>query len=100
TFEGGASDEGTVFRMTPSGDLTTLLSFNVNIGRFPLGNLIEASDGNLYGTTRGGGPSLAGTVFRITRAGKLTVLHFFNGRNGQWPDAGLVEGRDGVFYGA
>jgi len=58
---GGASSAcddgcGTVFRMTPEGDLTALYNFGATDGRSPYGALFQATDGNLYGTTLQGGP--------------------------------------------
>src|SRR5262245_44675399 len=43
----------------------------------PQGDLIQATDGNLYGTTQAGGTSGNGTVFKITTGGTLTTLHSF-----------------------
>jgi uncharacterized repeat protein (TIGR03803 family) len=102
---------GTVFKITPTGTLTTLYNFcflpGCIDGAAPDGGLVQGTDGNFYGTTRVGGPyqcifaeSLTcGTVFKITARGSLTTLHSFNGTDGGWPVAGLVEGTDGSFYG-
>jgi uncharacterized repeat protein (TIGR03803 family) len=102
--QGGANSSGTVFRITPEGTLTTLYSFCVLSGcadgSAPLGGLIQARDGNFYGTTCcGGSNGVSGTVFRITPNGKLTTLHSFDGFDGELPFAGLVEATDGNFYG-
>ena len=100
TREGGMDLVGTVFRITPEGTLTTLLSFARSNGTAPYSGLVEGRDGNFYGTTYigGGGP---GTVFRITPGGMLTTLHYFGATDGDgiYPAAGLVLGRDGAFYG-
>jgi uncharacterized protein (TIGR03437 family) len=101
---GGANNWGTVFKLTPSGTLTTLYSFALTDGASPIGGLIQATDGNLYGTTNVGGASSncydgCGTVFRITPAGELTTLHSFSGTDGELPRAGLAQGTDGDFYG-
>src|SRR6266568_2131873 len=80
TVNGGALGHGTVFIITPSGTLTTLYSFcslggsNCTDGSFPFEGLVQATDGNLYGTTDLGGPSQYGTVFKITPSGTLTTL--------------------------
>jgi len=101
TNTGGAHNDGTVFEMTPSGTLTTLYSFcsqnNCADGDFPMAGLIQASDGNFYGTTENG--EGAGTVFQITSAGTLTTLHRFAGSDGANPEAGLVQAPDGSLYG-
>ncbi len=68
---------GTVFKMTPAGALTTLVSFNDSNGSCPQASLVQASDGNFYGTTAYGGPHRGGTVFRVTPAGVLTTLVAF-----------------------
>jgi uncharacterized repeat protein (TIGR03803 family) len=90
---------GTVFKITPSGTLTTLYSFNGPDGSFPDGTLIQASDGNFYGTTYLGGANNDGTVFQMTPAGTLTTLHNFDGTDGARPAAGLIQASDGNFYG-
>jgi uncharacterized repeat protein (TIGR03803 family) len=90
---------GTVFKMTPAGSLTTLVSFNLANGYNPSAGLLQGSDGNFYGTTDGGGAGGGGTVFKMTPAGALTTLVFFNGANGNNPQASLVQGSDGNFYG-
>jgi len=57
---------GTVFKVTPKGKLTTLYSFDFTDGAFPVAGLLQASDGNLYGTTDGGGSgSYYGTIFSL-----------------------------------
>lgn len=103
TSSAGANGTGTVFRITPAGTLTTLTSFAA-VGIVPIpsaatGGLVQAPDGNFYGTTIGGGAGGAGTVFRITPAGLLTTLHSFTGTDGGGPVATLVLGGDGNFYG-
>ena len=121
TQTGGASNYGTIFKITPSGTLTTLHSFVVGDGSYP-NALVQATDGNFYGTAgRGGangygspplcpaGPGITGgcgTVFKITPSGTLTTIYNFcsvqNGSlcaDGIWPHAGLVQGTDGNFYG-
>ena len=99
TTNGGSDfDDGTVFKMTPTGALTVLVAFNGANGAAPGSSLVQSSDGNFYGTTTGGGSNNCGTVFRITPAGFLTALVSFNGVNGSAPVAGLVQGSDGNFY--
>ena len=91
---------GTVFKLTPGGALTTLYTFTGAGGQTPYSGLIQATDGNFYGTTSGGGGHSAGTVFKITPGGTLTTVYSFtNGGDGSGPQAGLVEGADGNLYG-
>jgi uncharacterized repeat protein (TIGR03803 family) len=102
---GGGSGLGTVFMMTPAGIKTNLLIFEGYNGGHPFGGLIQASDGNLYGTTYwGGNLSLNGgngfgCVFKITPAGQFTMLATFDGTHGGHPYQGVVQGNDGNFYG-
>ena len=112
TGNGGAHGAGTVFRLTLAGVYTTLYSFGASPtdGIVPT-SLIQASDGNFYGTTASGGAnhcvnipqagSNCGTVFRLSPAGIETVLYSFGASpsDGVEPSRGLVEGIDGNFYG-
>jgi len=115
TLEGGANDDlcapisgcGTVFKITPSGALTTLYSFcsqsGCTDGRGPQAELVEGTDGNLYGTTVSGGSHDEGTVFKITPSGTIRTLYNFCPPSacphGENPFAGLIQGTNGDFYG-
>jgi len=92
---------GTVFRITRAGVLTTLHRFqNSNDGAYPFGGLIQATDGNLYGTTTGNARlQTFGTVFRITLAGDFTTLHSFSPHGPAYPSVPLLQANDGNFYG-
>lgn len=96
----GSPGCGTVFEITPAGKLTTLHSFNGSDGESPMAGLVQATNGNFYGTTYGGGAHNDGTVFEITPAGKLTTLHsFYVDTDGAWPNGPLIQATDGNFYG-
>ncbi len=103
TRRGGPADLGTVFRMTPDGAVTTLHAFagGPTDGASPLAAIIQASDGNFYGTTSQGGPADLGTVFGMTPAGGVSVLHAFAGgpTDGASPLAAIIHASDGSFYG-
>jgi uncharacterized repeat protein (TIGR03803 family) len=114
TYRGGANKRGTVFKITPSGTLTTLYSFCSQVGctdgEDPYAVLVEATDGNLYGTTQSGGANTTGcniygcgTVFKITSSGTLTTLYSLCSQSGctdgNEPLAGLVQDTNGMFYG-
>ena len=101
TNTGGAIGFGVVFKMDSAGNLTTLHSFagSPSDGGSPIAGLIQATDGNFYGTTAGGGDSGNGTVFRTDSSGDLTTLHSFDGSDGSYPAAGLIQAADGNFYG-
>ena len=71
TLQGGNSaNNGTIFEITPQGVLTTLYEFcsqpSCADGSYPEAGLVQATDGNFYGTTAGGYPSNSGTVFRFS----------------------------------
>ena len=111
TYLGGTYNQGTVFRVTPSGNETVLYSFQgnggvsgSNDGAHPQAAVTLGRDGNLYGTTYQGGTHDLGTVFQLTPAGVETVLHSFaetigGARDGGYPRAALVQGNDGNFSG-
>ena len=105
TWFGGANGLGTVFKVTPVGVHTTLYSFcsvggtSCTDGEIPQGGVIQATDGNLYGTTvEGGAAGGYGTVFSLTPAGTLTTLHSFNNTDGSSPQT-LIQSTNGTFYG-
>ena len=106
TNKGTNGDNGTVFKITPSGLFTSLFSFNGRNGSRPTAGLVQGSDGSFYGTTSEGGPDYDGTtivghgtVFKITPEGVFASLYALNGTDASDPEAGLVEGSDGQFYG-
>jgi uncharacterized repeat protein (TIGR03803 family) len=96
---------GTVFQITPAGTLTTLHNFDSLDGAQPVAALLQAADGNFYGTTQRGGENDGGVVFSMTPNGRtLTALHSFCAgieceSDGSEPFAQLVQGTDGDFYG-
>jgi uncharacterized repeat protein (TIGR03803 family) len=123
TESGGANNSsvcqnagcGTVFKITPNGTMTTLHSFcsqaNCADGAIPYAGLVQATNGNFYGTTRQGGDNIVcfggssgcGTVFKITASGTLTTLYNFcsqtNCDDGAFPTAGLLQASNGNLYG-
>jgi uncharacterized repeat protein (TIGR03803 family) len=107
TSNGGGGTLGTIFKMTPAGALTTLYSFCLQSGcpdgELPSGGMVQATDGNLYGTTYEGGINESGTVFKITPAGALTTLYLFcslsNCADGQNSHGGLIQDTNGNLYG-
>ncbi|MGO4885140.1 MAG: choice-of-anchor tandem repeat GloVer-containing protein [Bryobacteraceae bacterium] len=109
TLGGGASGNGTIFKMTPTGTLTTLHSFNGGDGSEPTAPLVQAADGDFYGTTdyygddAHGAAYSGGTIFKITPSGTLTTLYDFCSQigcaDGYYPVAGLMQATDGALYG-
>ena len=101
TEAGGTNNNGTIFKVTTNGTLTTLVSFNGTDGALPLAPLVQGQDGKFYGTTDTGGTNQDGTAFQMLTNGTLTSLvSFDNNNNGSSPRAGLVQAADGNFYGA
>jgi uncharacterized repeat protein (TIGR03803 family) len=106
TFSGGTNGNGSIVRSTPEGALTVLYSFcaqaNCPDGYYPHSGVIQASDGNFYGTLADGGTG-SGTVYKLTPEGTLTTLYSFcaetNCPDGANPYAGLIQASDGNFYG-
>jgi uncharacterized repeat protein (TIGR03803 family) len=106
SVSGGASGQGTVFRMNADGsNYTVLKSFAFGAtgpGANPVEPLLEASDGNLYGTTFFGGTTNRGALFGMTKDGTTyTVLKTFGtpASNGEGPMSPLIEASDHMLYG-
>jgi uncharacterized repeat protein (TIGR03803 family) len=103
--EGGAYNNGILFRVLADGNgYETLHQFGPEAtnGLCPVGSLLQASDGSLYGATRRGGRSGAGTVFRFMKeTGLFSVVHHFetNSFLGAFPLDGVIESSDGGLYG-
>src|SRR5689334_1527983 len=76
---GGATGNGTLFKITPEGVFTVLHSFTGTDGSWPFGPLIQAPDGNLYGITENGGSGYWGTIFKMDTNGVFTNLYQFAG---------------------
>jgi uncharacterized repeat protein (TIGR03803 family) len=99
---GGAHGDGSIFRVTPDG-AEVIFSFDHRNGgcASPQTQLIQASDGNLYGTSRFGAHS-AGCVYRISLAGEFQVVYMFGSNgdaDGLQPLGRLLQGQDGALYG-
>lgn len=94
---------GTIFRLTPSGIITTLQSFGGSpaSGVQPNGPLVQASDGAFYGTTGLGGAYGQGTIFKLGADGTLTTVYSFGATasDPSSPQGSLVQGTDGALYG-
>ncbi len=100
TASGGSNDNGTMFRMTTNGTLTTLCMLAGTNGDYPDSALVQASEGNLYGATAEGGNSSRGTLYRFTTNGAFTnLVLFLGGANGARAKGGLIQGQDGKLYG-
>jgi uncharacterized repeat protein (TIGR03803 family) len=100
TYGGGTNGGfGTIFEINASGAFTGLYSFTSGSNGFNAqGGLVQASDGNFYGTTFGTNGNL-GTVFELSSSGAFTTLYSFAGPDGANPVGVLVRGIDGSLYG-
>jgi uncharacterized repeat protein (TIGR03803 family) len=106
---GAGSGTGTVFKITASGNLTVLHTLNgTTDGANPYSGLVQATDGNFYGTALSAGfaPNASltcvvgcGTIFQITPAGTYAVLYSFDGFTGDFPIATPVQHTNGLLYG-
>jgi uncharacterized repeat protein (TIGR03803 family) len=107
TSSGGPNSVGGVFRVSPSGAVTSLHDFNPFPEGGEPGGILLGSDGNLYGANYGGGTGDVGTIFSLSTSGRYTVLYNFPGYdestssypNAALPVASLIQGSDGAFYG-
>ncbi len=106
TSQGGSANNGTVFKVTPSGVETVLHNFlgPPTDGSGPVGNLKQDSKGNLYGTTEEGGLNNGGVLFKQPEDGAAaTILYNFfslpHGTDGFNPLGSVQIDKSGNFYG-
>jgi uncharacterized repeat protein (TIGR03803 family) len=99
TVYGGASGDGTVFKVSETGKETVLHNFagGATDGEYPYAGITLDAMGNLYGDTFQGGPSNWGTVFELStkkdstgRSSRMTLLHSFTGLKGGGPYGGVT----------
>lgn len=103
---GGPEFDGLTFQQAPTGQFTIMYQFIGGTDGYWPSPLMQAADGNLYGTTYGGGnfacnpPRLrgCGTVFQATRNGVITLYEFSTKDLGVSPATALTQGLDGNLY--
>jgi uncharacterized repeat protein (TIGR03803 family) len=88
---------GTVFRVNPDGIITVLFTLDGSNGSSG-GQLLQAKNGDFYGTTNGGGSDNYGMIYRFSPGGLPETLYSFDGRYGAYPGP-LIEGTNGNLYG-
>ncbi len=92
--KGGSHRRGSIYRVTPQGQMTTIIDFPVS-GIAAPAFLLEADDGNIYGSTN----EIPSFLFRFNPASPvletLYQLQYTDGICG----CGFVQGSDGKFYG-
>jgi uncharacterized repeat protein (TIGR03803 family) len=96
---GSTSGNGTIFKMTHAGKLTTLALFYGTNGANPVGGLVKGPQGWFYGATSAGGANSKGSVFAWSPTLGVSNLYSFKGTDGSNPQGGLVVGLDGNLYG-
>jgi uncharacterized repeat protein (TIGR03803 family) len=90
---------GSIFKLTPSGQLKVLYKFTDPNRLFTTGKLVLDSHGNLYGVDQTGGEFGEGSIFKLTPSGAFTVLYSFTGQgDGAFPN-GVISDAQGNFYG-
>jgi uncharacterized repeat protein (TIGR03803 family) len=103
TTQGGAYGYGVLYRLSKSGTLTLLHSFDYGTsdGCNPYGSVVRDKYGNFYGTTSGCGSTGYGTIWKVSATGKETILHNFAGgsADGGQPEAGVARDSKGNLYG-
>jgi uncharacterized repeat protein (TIGR03803 family) len=102
TFDGGASNMGTVFKISKAGTgFTKIFDFNGVNGSGPHGDVSFGQDGMLYGMTTEGGTLGKGVIFKVNTDGSgFQKIHDFTASaGGQMPRGGLVQDAGGVLYG-
>lgn len=103
TLYDGAGGGGSIFEINKDGSGYAVIhsfTYDLDDGGFSTAPLLQASDGELYGTSQDGGIDGEGVVFRIDLSGdNFVVLHPFASSDGVSPAAGLIEGTNGMLYG-
>lgn len=95
---GDSNNDGTLFKITRTGQFTLLHTFNGSDGDSPAA-LVQGSDGNFYGTAMQGGSNDDGTIFKITPTGTFTKLVDLDSTGGLYPET-MRQYTSGLFYGA
>jgi uncharacterized repeat protein (TIGR03803 family) len=102
TYGGGTGGiNGTFYKLSPGGTLTSLHDFDITTGARPTASVIQSLSGAFYGTTSVSEIPVnsVGSIFRITPAGAITTLFNFSFTTGSDPYSGLVQATNGYFYG-
>ncbi len=105
TRSGGTNGGGTIIRIKTDGTgFNVLYHFTASSGNAPLGGLVQAGNGKLYGMTQNAGFFGNGTIFSINTDGSgYEVIFYFNNNepvmSGTFPRGDLIDGADGFLYG-
>ena len=101
TVNGGATNQGVVYKLDTTSHETILCGFaSPADGASPVGSLFRDAAGNLYGTNDPGGQFDQGDVFKVDPSRNETVLYTFTGgSDGSGPSSGVIGDADGNLYG-
>ena len=103
TWKGGINNKGAIFEYNPSNDIyINIFSFDdTTSGKWPYGSLMEASNGNFYGTTTQGGANNKGVLFEFNPSTNAYTkkLDFDGTAKGTQPHGSLIEANNGKLYG-
>ncbi|MDB6076282.1 MAG: 3-carboxymuconate cyclase, partial [Akkermansiaceae bacterium] len=98
---GGATHQGNIFKVTPAGVVTNVLSFTPSVTTAPVcaARLVQARDGNLYAITLGNGGDKTGVILKRAASGAFTPLVRFTAPGASGAPGDLIQGVDGFYYG-
>ena len=101
TINGGLSDNGVLYEFDIyTNEYIKLYEFDGINGAHPLGSLLQASNGKLYGMTQDGGTANYGVLFEFDP--NTDIYHKkidFLGPNGKHPQGHLIQANNGKIYG-
>lgn len=98
SYGGGSSNDGTVFKLTPSGTFSVLHAFTGTDGYYPSGPLVQGSDGSYYGAVGYGGAYGNGAIYKVTSDGQFMTVYDLTTIDGAGAFM-LVQDTNGTLYG-
>jgi uncharacterized repeat protein (TIGR03803 family) len=101
TSSGGTAGMGVIFSLNPATlSYSKLKDLDGINGSHPYGNLIQATNGKLYGLTNDGGNSAYGVIFSFDPvSAAFTKIKDFGNTDGNYPYGSLLQASDGKIYG-
>lgn len=103
TKTGGSFNRGVLFEYDPATEeFNKLIDFDgTTNGRNPIGEILEASNGKLYGTTLFGGANNRGVMFEydLSTSSITNIVNFDGANNGGNPKGSLMQAMNGKLYG-
>ncbi len=93
------SEESVLYKFTPSGQFSTIFTFDAEHGFAPYTPIVQSTNGNLYIAATQGGSFNCGSVIVLTTSGSLKAVHSFHCEGAGSYASGLIHASDGNFYG-